>query len=363
MTVEYEFLEQIFGPFISSKKKPREIYHYTDIHGFKGILENKAFWISHIDFLNDMNEIKYTLGLSREIMFSFCEKYGLSESETESIMRDYDMLITLYFEQEKKNCYSLSFSTNPDSNLLWSNYSKNDGYCIKLDLNKLTASFKKAGLNVIVSQVNYDINQQKRLLESVLISMFYTIRTLNGKSVDFNEILAKSPSDNKTEAPAADLEVILDEAIAEILQKNASAVDLEEIFKKTAVKISKEKVSATGFAEIYKELSERTYATILLGSLELVNYISIFFKDICFAQEEEFRLAIRNIETYQCRVSNGTFIPYIESKFDKKAVLGVSIGPKNNMDINLEGLRKFLKLVDIDISSDEIKKSSIPYRF
>lgn len=62
--------------------------------------------------------------------------------------------------------------------------------------------------------------------------MFYTIRTLNGKSVDFNEVLAKSPSDNKTEAPAADLEVILDEAIAEILQNDASAVDLEEVLKK-----------------------------------------------------------------------------------------------------------------------------------
>ncbi|OLP66057.1 hypothetical protein BACPU_11440 [Bacillus pumilus] len=361
MMDDYEFLHNIFNSFISDKPIPQEVYHYTDIQAFKEILKNELFWISHINFLNDMTEIKYTLGLSREIMISFCQEKELSESETESIMRNYDMLITLFFEQEKKDCYSLSFSTNPDSNLLWSNYSKDDGYCIKFDLNKLIDSFKESGFNVMFSQVNYDISQQKVLLEKVLIGIFNTIRTISNKRVDLKGFLDESSAENKEDASTADLEDVLTEESSKILN-DASAADLEDVLKKTALMIS-EKVSAASSDEIYKKLSGKTYSTILYGGLNLINYISIFFKDECFSQEEEFRIAIFNIETYKCRISNGTFIPYIESKFDKKAVSGVSIGPKNNMDINLEGLRKFLKLVDIDISPDEIKKSRIPYRF
>ena len=36
------------------------LYHYTTPEGLLGILKNKELWYSHIDYLNDESEIKYT---------------------------------------------------------------------------------------------------------------------------------------------------------------------------------------------------------------------------------------------------------------------------------------------------------------
>lgn len=289
-----EFFQRSMRPILSKKKPPRKIYHYTDIYGFKGILENNSFWISHIDFLNDKTEIKYTFNLSQEILLSLCKDEGLNEIRTKMIMNIYELLIDMYFVQNKKNYYSLSFCINPDSNLLWSNYSQNDGYCIMFDYENLVKSFKDTNTYLLASYVNYDVDDQKTILKSLLKKVFNILKN--------------------------------DEMTDEV--------------SNTLIHLS--------------------------SALELIHMVSIFFKDECFAQEEEFRIALHTVgndETYQCRISSGTFIPYIERKFHKDVVSGVTIGPKNNMDINLEGLRKFLELKEIDISPDEIKKSRIPYRF
>ena len=103
-----------------------------------------------------------------------------------------------------------------------------------------------------------------------------------------------------------------------------------------------------------------------IGASNVLIWFFFFFKDSVFSQEEEFRIAFRlpkNDKGYQCRKSNGSFIPYIEREFNKQIVTGVTIGPKNNMDITQEGLHKFLKLNEIEIPLDKIKKSGIPYRY
>lgn len=339
LTESYNILfKEHIRKILSDKSTPQKVYHYTDIHGFKGILENNMFWISHIDFLNDMTEIKYTLKLSREIMISLCEEEGLNQNVTKSILDEYDKMIELYFVENKMNYYSLSFSVNQDSNLLWSNYSQNDGYCIMFDIEKLIKGFEGKGYHVLYSHVNYDITKQKEILkEQVLINIFNLLKILNMdislSKEDYKEFFKVAFSGDYGEESLGALST--------------------EAFEKL------EEISSP-------EILAKASAMILLGALELIHCCSIFFKDECFSQEEEFRLAIyfpNNKENYKCRISNGTFIPYIEMEFQKDSVSGVTIGPKNNMDINLEGLRKFLELEDIQIATDEIKKSRIPYRF
>lgn len=141
------FFKEHISTLISDKLTPTKIYHYTNIYGLKGILENNKFWISHIDFLNDKTEIKHTLSLSEEIMQTLCEEEGLNQRQTDYIMNEYKKMIDLYFVEKKINYYSLSFSTNPDSNLLWSNYSQNDGYCIEFDLENLVDNLRGNGFH------------------------------------------------------------------------------------------------------------------------------------------------------------------------------------------------------------------------
>lgn len=46
---------------------PYELYHYTDAKGLLGILTNKSFWATDINFLNDAMELKYASDLINRI--------------------------------------------------------------------------------------------------------------------------------------------------------------------------------------------------------------------------------------------------------------------------------------------------------
>ncbi|MDR7669055.1 DUF2971 domain-containing protein [Bacillus altitudinis] len=401
------FFEAQISKLLSDKQRPENIYHYTDIHGFKGILENNRFWISHIDFLNDMTEIKYTLSLSREIMLSLCKENKLSNNKINLIMNFYDKIINVYFLDHKKNCYSLSFSTNPDSNLLWSNYSQNDGYCITFNIEKLIDSLKGNKLLVLSSYVNYDITQQKKILKDYalnnmfnIINNYYTNSESTEESTEesINETLANAIASKKDlrEIMEEDIdEGIFEEDIAKFYESDLGkdmaecykmdlgkelSGDLEKTLALNEAEFLAEEL-ALAFAESREEslvdpsaidiakhfsLPVETLTLKLMGVLEFIHNCSVFFKDECFSQEEEYRLALYMLndnENYECRISNGTFIPYVEMDFPKEAVSGVTIGPKNNMDINMEGLRKFLALKKIEIFDVDINKSHIPYRF
>lgn len=47
---------------------PYELYHYTDAGGLLGILTNKVFWATDINFLNDAMELKYASDLINKIL-------------------------------------------------------------------------------------------------------------------------------------------------------------------------------------------------------------------------------------------------------------------------------------------------------
>ncbi len=41
------------------KSLPDELYHYTGIHGLKGIVESQTLWATHYKYLNDAEEIRH----------------------------------------------------------------------------------------------------------------------------------------------------------------------------------------------------------------------------------------------------------------------------------------------------------------
>ncbi|WCL64277.1 DUF2971 domain-containing protein [Bacillus subtilis] len=285
-----------------------ELFHYTNINGLEGILESNKFRVSHAHFLNDKTEINYTLELSNKVFKEFCEKLPekikMSGTECEiskkeviqSLKEYYDAIIKSVFYEPQYSIYALSFCTNSDSNLLWSNYSDNDGYSIKLNYSKFKehlgkkSEFKK---RIHAGLVIYDIEEQKKLLNRLFKFLLIVIKNIFKPHVD--------PADALTYS--------------------------------------------------YYTLSQ----------------YSIFFKDQCFSQEEELRIAItlrNDFDNYKCRVSNGAFIPYIEVDFEKDCVEGITVGPKNNMDITINGLKHFLKLNKYNnIKDADILKSRIPYRY
>ncbi|PGD44273.1 hypothetical protein COM17_08395 [Bacillus altitudinis] len=287
----------LFSDEIYNKYK---VHHYTNINGLEGILKEGEFWVSQADFLNDKTEMKYTFDMSKEIFSSICKEKKKSQDEINTFSHLFDEAVNRN-KENGTNYYTLSFSRNPDSNLLWSNYSQDDGYSITFKFKELfdglTQDRNSGGPLPIASKVIYEKSEQKSKLLKLL-----------------SEIIDRF--EDKT---------------------NKGNYD----------------VNSDGF---------------IINAITVLEWYSIFFKDECFSQEEEFRIAflyLRNSDAkiYDCRISNGTFIPYVKIKIDCNSVKGVTIGPKNNMDINKEGLRKFLWKHEYDLTKVNISKSKIPYRY
>ena len=51
---------------------PEILYHYTDLNGFKGIIDSAQIWFSNLYFLNDRSE--YNLGF--ELLIKSLDNYG-----------------------------------------------------------------------------------------------------------------------------------------------------------------------------------------------------------------------------------------------------------------------------------------------
>ncbi|USD81672.1 DUF2971 domain-containing protein [Bacillus safensis] len=289
--MEHHYVIDKINKYLEMDEHLTPLYHYTSVYGIEGILKKREFWVSHSDFLNDKTERKYTFNLFINILDN---KLGGFSRKKELIDLILSNINSIDFP-----IYVLSFCQNKDSNLMWSNYSNNDGYNLEFDLSTFRSGFKIL-----------DANDED------------SVATYKSKVIYDKDIHKK--------------------AITEL------ADDYIEIFEDSSI----------NGAEL----------TIKLYNLQLAfQILSAFFKDECFQQEEEHRFilvpAFADDLAYHCRVANGAFIPYTRIGFDSNLIKGVTIGPKNKMDISEEGLKSFLTLNGFDSENIEIKRSNIPYRY
>lgn len=306
-----KFIEKINYVYIDKNKEEGILYHYTSGESLKGIIEDEELRITKSEFLNDKGEIKYTHSIILEIIDEFMEG---SPSDEE---KGFKTLIERGIDEEEflADSYVMPFSTNKDSNLLWSNYANNDGYNIgfrypdiekilNLNINRNKDKLSDQIAVVLSGNVIYDEDKQREYLSREILDMY---------------------------------------KIYMYCKKNEQ---LDKFFEY----ISKNKVN------------------VFLHSL--------FFKASCFKQEEEFRIVImpgnkvKSANSLKCRFTNGVFIPYFKSSIINNSsgkirlpIESITIGPKNNLDIAENGLRYFLNLNGLDENRVKIKKSNIPYRY
>lgn len=102
-------------------------YHYTDIHGLNGILNNRVLWLTDSRFLNDETEGLEIFDYIKEAL----KKRHRSESDIKFTI---DMFIRL---SRNVTSYTTSFSHESDLLSQWRGYCPNDGgYCLGFkDLN------------------------------------------------------------------------------------------------------------------------------------------------------------------------------------------------------------------------------------
>jgi hypothetical protein len=82
-----------------------------------------------------------------------------------------------------------------------------------------------------------------------------------------------------------------------------------------------------------------------------------------FADEKEWRLIIEaRREKINFRASGSIILPYYEHRFDKNAIVSITIGPGGNSDFEKQSIQFFCSQHCKNINTNNIRMSGLPYR-
>lgn len=146
----------------------QRLCHYTDLNGFKGILEAKEFWLSDHRFLNDSSEHSYGKKLAIDVIGKAI--HNDEGTKFSGLLKDALREIT----DSTPVFYVGSFSLAEDRLDQWKGYGRtNEGVCLVLENDVVSG---REGLLTRLPAIDpleviYDPQEQSRRLETV-ISIF-----------------------------------------------------------------------------------------------------------------------------------------------------------------------------------------------
>ena len=106
---------------------------------------------------------------------------------------------------------------------------------------------------------------------------------------------------------------------------------------------------------------------IMFELIDILNIVSIFFKNSQFKDEKEYRIVVVNAfgvsgsRPDKIVEKNGLFVPYIEYEFDKGTVNSINIGPTFNESIFFTSTNRML--LNFGYQDIEVRRSKIPLRY
>lgn len=167
--------------FTKKPKRLRNLYHYTDLNGLKGIIENQCFFSSNSAYLNDREEFYYGIKLFRFAIIDYLVD-GKCDNEKEKkliecIKNELDSKIESYH-------FVTCFSLEGDLLSQWRAYANDGkGIAIGFDLRNLVEAFKSKASDMLIE---YDHEIQKLAAKKILDitvgfykSRFSLLETLN----------------------------------------------------------------------------------------------------------------------------------------------------------------------------------------
>lgn len=306
---KYEYLDEDIEIEVLKKGI---IYHYTSVEGVLGILDKSEFWVTKSDFLNDISEINYTFDLFEENFLNKIKNENVRTRMISQFHSEIDKDRALY-DKALFGTYIISFSTNQDNLLLWSEFAGKMGYNLGFNIEYLKDEFNRKSVRDDELYLKFD--------GKVIYNREEQIRLL-GNKIDWKLISDSS-------------------------DKNMNS--LENLDESISDKIIEDFISEIFF-----------YCLIY----------SMFFKDSKFEQEEEYRFIFQAFHNHiivstnkemHFRVKEGALCPFVKVPFKGlNSLESITIGPKNNIDIAKKGLEIYCRNKEID---PKILKSNIPLRY
>lgn len=107
------------------------VWHYTDVQGFKGIVESEGLWATNADFLNDPTELKYGVELLiGRLSERLAEEKRVEEQANLKYILEAFKDSSGFFEFQTSQFYLLSASVEGDSLNQWAHYAGGGGVAV-----------------------------------------------------------------------------------------------------------------------------------------------------------------------------------------------------------------------------------------
>ena len=176
------FWEEKWLPIHSFDKE--EFFHYSNIDGLQGIIENREIWFTHILSMNDPQEIDYGRTLVNEKLDKRIEK------EENKFIRSFlnsTKVSTSSFGRMIHQTFVACFCESPKILSQWRNYGDSGGgYCLGIKvteksqiLQKVSGKYEK--YKPYLRKVIYSKEKQNQLVDEILETTINHLRSLLGK--------------------------------------------------------------------------------------------------------------------------------------------------------------------------------------
>ncbi|AYD39516.1 DUF2971 domain-containing protein [Clostridium fermenticellae] len=293
---------EIEGTCISVSQFPDSIYHYTDVNGVYNIINNKCFWLTKSDFLNDERELVYFYDILKNV---------LEENKFSNINFDFVGWLRAIAHDKLKNTFILSFSTDKDSLPLWEMYANGKGYNIGMQCEQVSDEFWDE--NIFITNAK---NQKIYMTRKNDTGQFCGV----SKFVIYDDKIQK-------------------DRVKELLD----GIDLS--------------------IEFIRRYKEDTSACNLVRALEcriaseFINCMMLF-KDKSFSYEREFRIVYNiincdELDIVKYRIKNDIIVPYIELGFEDVIIKSIRLSPRlKNDTLAVKGLNSFIDTINMENTSN-----------
>lgn len=308
---------------------PSEVWHYTSLSGFEGILSSGKLWATEAHYTTDATEFIHAQQIAKQVLEKFQPK---DENAARAKAHALEMLNHIFdkgpFSPSMTDVFIASFSTNADLKSQWMEYADaGRGVSLSFDLRSIRPA-RKLESTVTFAPCIYASEDKERIVQDVFSNWLALTTDLHRESVN--------------EQWAAE----------RIREWNM----IDQIYKKPFNMHSLNKNNARYF---HTRLHE-PIARFLFDFLRIASHC----KNKSFYQESEWRLALPHSKskppsniTVLYRGANNE-VPYVSHNLfaEKLPLVRVEIGPLCN-DINQ--IRDALLQAGYNIP---ITKSSIPLR-
>jgi hypothetical protein len=153
---------------------PTRLYHYTDAQGFKGIVESRELWATHIQYLNDAQEYHHAAELAARVLLERAQ--AAADPHEQAILGRLNAATDLHTMAEQSVCVT-SFSAAGDDLSQWRGYCPDStGYSLGFVPEDLVAKAAEQGFSLARCLYGEAVQREAitRVLEEVRRSVPWT---------------------------------------------------------------------------------------------------------------------------------------------------------------------------------------------